>query len=292
MVSLLYYKEVDPNASASGGSNTGSIANINNGPASEDASADSNDNSGFPGTPVDEAGDDTGNEASEQSQSQDSDNEQSEPQESGESGGGDNRNDAARLLADLQSGFVGRFSGANPDATGAVNEFSIERIEVDGELAGTELREKDSELETATTERTDIEEAGVERLRSLFSSSDNGEGLLSGSGFVDGIDQLRDEYEDEVRLQEIVIGSGFAVSGGISLAYVLMLARSGVLLSSVLSTLPAWRLVDPFPILSNFGQTPGDEDSESLQSIAESSNGDKEQSEAAEDADNKEPPHA
>jgi hypothetical protein len=39
------------------------------------------------------------------------------------------------------------------------------------------------------------------------------------------------------------------VSGGLAVGYVLWLIRGGYLLSSLLSSMPAWRLVDPLPIL-------------------------------------------
>jgi hypothetical protein len=39
------------------------------------------------------------------------------------------------------------------------------------------------------------------------------------------------------------------VSGGLAVGYVLWLIRGGYLLSSLLTSMPAWRLVDPLPIL-------------------------------------------
>jgi hypothetical protein len=71
-----------------------------------------------------------------------------------------------------------------------------------------------------------------------------------------------------------VVGSGFAVTSGLSVGYIIWIARSGVLLSSVLSAMPAWRFIDPFPVLSSANQaTREDEDEESLESIATGANG-------------------
>jgi hypothetical protein len=53
--------------------------------------------------------------------------------------------------------------------------------------------------------------------------------------------------------QEIVVGSS-AVSAGLSVGYVLWLARGGVLMASVMSALPAWASLDPLPVL---GQVKG-----------------------------------
>ena len=53
------------------------------------------------------------------------------------------------------------------------------------------------------------------------------------------------DVREEAELQRILVGSGFAATTGMSVGYVLWIARSGVLLSSVLSSMPAWRLIDP-----------------------------------------------
>ncbi len=87
--------------------------------------------------------------------------------------------------------------------------------------------------------------------------------------FIESMDQLRDESEDQSRLEERVIGTSTLVTSGLSVGYIIWLVRGGVLLSSVLSSLPAWRFIDPLPILGSkkYGD---DEDDESLESIIES----------------------
>ncbi len=58
------------------------------------------------------------------------------------------------------------------------------------------------------------------------------------------------------------------VSTGLSLGYIVWLLRGGVLLSSVLTSLPAWRMMDPLPVLDNRAS---DDDSgdESLQEMVD-----------------------
>jgi hypothetical protein len=46
-----------------------------------------------------------------------------------------------------------------------------------------------------------------------------------------------------------------------------MAVRSGVLLSTALSSLPAWRMVDPLPVLARVDDDEADADGESLQSM-------------------------
>src|ERR1051326_2872585 len=47
-----------------------------------------------------------------------------------------------------------------------------------------------------------------------------------------------------------VSGSIAVGSFGLTVGYVLWLLRGGALLASLLSSLPAWRLIDPLPVLS------------------------------------------
>lgn len=103
--------------------------------------------------------------------------------------------------------------------------------------------------------------------------------LVSTQEFIRGIDQLREEVANESRISKTFVGSSFAVSASLSAGYVVWLARSGVLLSGVLSALPAWRFIDPLPVLANAG-TGEDGDDESLESLV-----DHQDAEAAESED-------
>lgn len=55
-----------------------------------------------------------------------------------------------------------------------------------------------------------------------------------------------------------------------SLGYVLWFIRSNVLLSTMLSSLPAWRLIDPLPVLGGMlDSSNSEEDDKSLETILE-----------------------
>jgi len=58
-----------------------------------------------------------------------------------------------------------------------------------------------------------------------------------------GIDSESQE-SDQAALASVVMG------GGLSVGYVLWLLRGGLLLSTLVSTLPAWAVIDPLPVLS------------------------------------------
>ncbi len=59
------------------------------------------------------------------------------------------------------------------------------------------------------------------------------------------------------------------VTSGFSLGYLIWLLRGGVLLGSVMSSMPAWRTLDPLPVLNNMGDDSDDSDAESLESMVE-----------------------
>ncbi|MEM8499782.1 MAG: DNRLRE domain-containing protein [Pseudomonadota bacterium] len=92
--------------------------------------------------------------------------------------------------------------------------------------------------------------------------------LLDNTRFQHGLDDMRRQVLSEDMQDKIVIGSTVSVTTGVSIGYVLWLIRGSVLLSTVLSSLPAWRLIDPLPVISGMLNNE-DEDTESLESIIE-----------------------
>ena len=56
-----------------------------------------------------------------------------------------------------------------------------------------------------------------------------------------------------IRLERVVTGSAAVVSVGFSVGYVIWIVRGGYLLTSLVSSLPAWRMFDPLAILEQVG---------------------------------------
>jgi len=85
---------------------------------------------------------------------------------------------------------------------------------------------------------------------------------------LDGsFDQLHDAARGEELLAQTRIGATVVTGAGLTIGYVAWLIRGGVLVTSLLSTMPAWRLLDPLPILGGGdGDAPGGDD-ESLESM-------------------------
>jgi hypothetical protein len=71
---------------------------------------------------------------------------------------------------------------------------------------------------------------------------------------------VREQITEQAQLEHWVTGS-IAVGGlGLTVGYVLWLLRGGALLTSLLSTLPAWRLIDPLPVLARVDEEEAEED--------------------------------
>jgi hypothetical protein len=61
------------------------------------------------------------------------------------------------------------------------------------------------------------------------------------------------------------------VSASLSIGYVIWLVRGGALMSSLLASIPAWRIMDPLPILGRMSDDEVDSDDESLDAMIEKS---------------------
>jgi hypothetical protein len=81
--------------------------------------------------------------------------------------------------------------------------------------------------------------------------------------YLDKLDLMRDAMKSQTTFEELVIGSSAAVSGSLSIGYVLWLLRSGALVGSLLAAMPAWTVLDPVPVLAyylNRNRKSGDDD--------------------------------
>ena len=73
---------------------------------------------------------------------------------------------------------------------------------------------------------------------------------LNGEAWQRRLDELHRQMQESGAEQQTLVASGIAVTGGLSIGYVIWLVRGGVLLSSMLSALPAWQILDPLPVLA------------------------------------------
>ncbi len=69
-------------------------------------------------------------------------------------------------------------------------------------------------------------------------------------------------------LSQQVVGATVTLSSGLSVGYIIWLIRGGTLMASMLTSLPAWRIIDPLPVLQSPGSSET-EDTESLETMVE-----------------------
>ena len=96
---------------------------------------------------------------------------------------------------------------------------------------------------------------------------------LSLSNLAEQADQSQAQVETSQLLSTTVLATSTTLTSSFSVGYVLWLLRGGTLLASVMASLPAWRAVDPLPVL---GTLTGDDDgdTETLESMVEESQDD------------------
>jgi hypothetical protein len=83
---------------------------------------------------------------------------------------------------------------------------------------------------------------------------------LRSGAFIDELNRLRKQMQDEFNIDRTTSITVAGLSLGVSVIYVLWLIRGGVLLGSYLSALPAWRLLDPLPVLARTGDDEDEDD--------------------------------
>jgi Domain of unknown function (DUF4347)/Cadherin-like/Right handed beta helix region len=95
--------------------------------------------------------------------------------------------------------------------------------------------------------------------------------VLTDKSFFDDVQKNREQSNQTIKFDRNVVATSTAVSAGLSIGYVIWLVRGGALMSSLLASVPAWRLMDPLPVLGSMGDNDQDDDDESLDAMIESS---------------------
>ena len=89
----------------------------------------------------------------------------------------------------------------------------------------------------------------------------------------DVFESQREELEERAALTQALLGSSVGITSGLSVGYLIWLIRGGTLMGSVMSSLPAWRFVDPLPVLGSLAHdgaaASSDADDESLETLVE-----------------------
>ena len=156
-----------------------------------------------------------------------------------------NRGDASRLPEQLPSSLlpIGQLPSANP-------------LQV---INPSELPKSAEGQDPVTTLPSGIS------LPSLTPSLDK---VVADNGFQKNLERVREDVMQVASLDRNVMASTIGVSASFTIGYVLWLVRGGVLISSLLASLPAWQMVDPLPILGSLANgKKDDKDDKSLEEL-------------------------
>ena len=89
------------------------------------------------------------------------------------------------------------------------------------------------------------------------------------ASLTEDFEKRQRDGEETAAASRVVVGSSLALTTGFSVGYFLYLLRGGAIMASMMTSLPAWRFVDPLPILNSLDDLNGADksDKESLQTI-------------------------
>jgi hypothetical protein len=120
------------------------------------------------------------------------------------------------------------------------------------------------QMETLTISSTDPEFARASETVKLAAYRS----ALGNKDWVGELNRMREAVVAEPTVEHRIVGSTVAVTGAMSVGYVIWLLRGGLLLSSLLSSLPAWHTMDPMPVLARSDSSEEDgEDDDPLENL-------------------------
>ena len=149
----------------------------------------------------------------------------------------------------------------------------IPPLENSDDLRQVEILESEFQVLSSNIVTVDIvDDFNVVELSGLF-DADAQSFSRNFQGLVDALDNQRDSFSEELNFRQKVIGSTATLTSGFSVGYVIWLIRGGTLMGSMLSALPAWRFVDPLPILGALDDDDNGDD-DSLEALVDSEDAD------------------
>ncbi|GJL59178.1 MAG: hypothetical protein NPIRA03_20350 [Nitrospirales bacterium] len=150
--------------------------------------------------------------------------------------------------------------GQDSTITGAKNS------ETDNTLGRHELPAKQEDEErTGLVEMVSDIWSLLRKPIELTTFKDEIRSLLHRSGFLQDLDRLREDVQEVAATQHTFLASSIAVSSGLSIGYVVWLLRSGVLLTALLSSVPAWQFVNPLLVLDSATKKKGQKGQNSVE---------------------------
>ncbi len=128
----------------------------------------------------------------------------------------------------------------------------------------------DFTLKTLNSTESPIQVQEIATLADLFFKEDRNS--LNNPNLLDHLNGEREELQKDINLEGRIVSSAVSVSTSLSIGYVIWLVRGGLLLGSVMSSLPAWRNIDPLPVLASLDENPDSNDDDSLEELVDANN--------------------
>lgn len=153
--------------------------------------------------------------------------------------------------------------------------YSIPDVEADYEpLVALALQKhnKINEVRTDTVAFKSIQVDTIPPLEDLF-QLDNLMLDSSNGGLAQQLNSTKQGMTENSNFALQVTTGVTSVSASLSIGYIVWLLRGGVLISSVLTSLPAWRMIDPLPVLHKTDSGDDSADDESLHDMVDSKDG-------------------
>ena len=174
--------------------------------------------------------------------------------------------DSAETVALLTAESINRLFGMSlfEESTDDENDFEARMLRSTVISDFLESRQAEESSQITSLLGIDVFDESV-NLAALFGAATDQDTQMFASLSSD-FERRSQEIENQLSAARIAMGSSFTVTTGLSVGYFLYLLRGGAIMSSMLTSLPAWRFVDPLPILGNL-QDSLDADNESLQSL-------------------------
>jgi len=107
-----------------------------------------------------------------------------------------------------------------------------------------------------------------------YEMSESGEvAVINWDRFWEAVDTIEDDLAQEANLQ-VMVGSATVVTTAVSAAYLMWSLRGASLIAGLVTSLPAWTMIDPLPILevaagNRAGQPFSKDEEETLQDIVD-----------------------
>lgn len=125
-------------------------------------------------------------------------------------------------------------------------QFGGVQVTAGGSVTGIALNDRNPTAATADLQDLSLDVGSLRTSESTQQASVN--------RLDDEMQQLRRQLLNESDIHNQVFAGGIALSSGLSVGYVIWLVRGGALLGSMLSSMPAWQMMDPLPVLARAGR--------------------------------------